>query len=84
MLASMRDAAHRRYVLWCPEVKALHDAIEANKAAAARCKEKVAQVEEAMASTALILNLWIFNFVVYMIGFVELSFCRTCCGLGSM
>ena len=40
-----------------PEVKALHDAMEANKAAAARCKEKVAQVEGAMANTALVLNL---------------------------
>ena len=38
--------------LFIPEVKALHDAIEANKAAAARCKEKVAQVEGAMANTA--------------------------------
>ena len=37
--------------------KALHDAIEANKAAAARCKEKVAQVEGAMANKALVLNL---------------------------
>ena len=44
--------------LFIPVVKALHDAIEANKAAAARCKEKVAQqVEGAMANTALILNL---------------------------
>ena len=43
--------------LFIPEVKALHDAIEANKAAAARRKEKVAQVEEAMANTALVLNL---------------------------
>ena len=40
-----------------PEVKALHDAIEANKAAAARCQEKVAQVEGAMANTALVLNI---------------------------
>ena len=38
--------------LFIPEVKALHDAIEANKAAAARYKEKVAQVEGAMANTA--------------------------------
>ena len=43
--------------LFIPEVKALHDAIEANKAAAARCKEKVAQVGGAMANTALVLNL---------------------------
>ena len=43
--------------LFIAEVKALHDAIEANKAAAARCKEKVAQVEGAMANTALVLNL---------------------------
>ncbi|CAN0247882.1 unnamed protein product [Ascophyllum nodosum] len=40
-----------------PEVKALHDAIETDKAVAARCKEKVAQVEGAMANTALVLNL---------------------------
>ena len=40
-----------------PEIEALHDAIEANKAVAARCKEKVAQVEGAMANTALVLNL---------------------------
>ena len=43
--------------LFIPEVKALHDAIEANKAAAARCKVKVAQVEGAMANAALVLNL---------------------------
>ena len=44
--------------LFIPEVTALYDAIEANKAAAARCKEKVAQVERAMGKTALIvLNL---------------------------
>ena len=43
--------------LFIPEVKALHDAIELNKAAAARCKEEVAQVEGAMAGTALTLNL---------------------------
>ena len=42
--------------LFIPEVKVLHDAIEANKAAAARCKEKVAQVEGAMANTALALT----------------------------
>ena len=42
--------------LFIPEVKALHDAIEANKAAAARCKDKVAQVEGAMANTALVLT----------------------------
>ena len=49
----------RRLGQWVsfPEVKALHDAIEANKAAAARCKEKVAQVEGAMANTAIVLNL---------------------------
>ena len=52
-----------------PEVKALHDAIEANKAAAARCKKKVAQVEGAMANTALVLNLQICSFVVYIIDF---------------
>ena len=43
--------------LFIPEVRALHNAIEANKAAAARCKEKVAQVEGTMANTALVLNL---------------------------
>ena len=42
--------------LFIPEVKALHDAIEANKAAAAWCKEKVAQVEGATANMALVLN----------------------------
>ena len=35
----------------------LYDAIEAYKAAVARCEKKVAQVEEAMANTALVLNL---------------------------
>ena len=41
-----------------PEVKAVNHAIEANRAAAARCKEEVAQVEGAMANTALlVLNL---------------------------
>ena len=67
--------------LFIPEAKALHDAIEATKAEAARCKEKFAQVEGAMANTALLLNLRIFSFVVYIIGCVELSFCRSCCGL---
>ena len=43
--------------LFIPEVKALHEAIEANKAAAAWCKENVAQVEGALANTALVLNL---------------------------
>ena len=44
--------------LFIPEVgKAFHDAIEANKAAAARCKEKVAQVEGAMVNTACVLKL---------------------------
>ena len=51
--------------LFIPEVKTLHDAIEANKAAAARCKEKVAQVEGAMANTALVVNLLMCSFVVY-------------------
>ena len=45
---------NRRFIA---EVKALHDVIEAVKAAAARYKEKVAQVEGAMANTALVLNL---------------------------
>ena len=42
-----------------PEVKALHAAIEANKAAEARCKEKVAQVQGAIivVNTALFLKL---------------------------
>ena len=39
------------------EVKALYVTIEANQAAAARCKEKFAQVEGAMANTALVSNL---------------------------
>ena len=43
--------------LFIPEVNALHDAIEANKAAVARYKEIVAQVEGAMANTALVLNI---------------------------
>ena len=55
--------------LFIPEVKALHDAIEANQAAAARCKEKVAQVEGAMANTTLVLNLQICSFVVYIMDF---------------
>ena len=70
--------------LFIPEVKALQDAIEANKAAAARCKEKVAQVEGAMANTALVLNLQICCFVVYIMDFFELPFCRSCCGRVSM
>ena len=43
--------------LFIPKAKALHDAIEANKAATALCKEKVAQVEGAMANTTFVLNL---------------------------
>ena len=45
--------------LFIPDIKALHDAIEANKAAEARYKEKVAQVEGVIiiANTALALNL---------------------------
>ena len=42
--------------LFIPEVKAFHDAIEANKAAAAQCKDKAAQVEGAMTNTAVVLN----------------------------
>ena len=42
--------------LFIPEVKALHDAIKANKAVVARCKEKVAQAEGTMANMALVLN----------------------------
>ena len=41
--------------LFIKEVKALHDAVEANKAAAARCKEKVTQVEVATADTSVTL-----------------------------
>ena len=43
--------------LYIPEVKALHDAVEANKAAAARCQEKVAQVEAEAAGDAVVLTL---------------------------
>ena len=60
--------------LFIPEVKALHDAMEANKAAAARCKEKVAQEEEAMANTALVLNLLICSFVVYSLDVLNCRF----------
>ena len=67
LISSLRSSispgkVERLMFLWLnraliPEVKALHDAIEGNKAVAARCKEKVAQVEGAMANTALVLNL---------------------------
>ena len=40
--------------LFIPEVKALNDAVVANKAAAARCKEKVMEMEEATAGTPVI------------------------------
>lgn len=43
--------------LFIPEVKALDDAIQANKAAAARCKEKVADIEAATAGDAVVLTL---------------------------
>ena len=61
--------------LFIPEVKALHDAIEANKAAAARCKEKVAQVKGAiMANTALVVNLLICSVVVYSMDVLNCRF----------
>ena len=41
--------------LFVKEVEALHDAVEANKAAAARCKENVTQVEVATADTSVTL-----------------------------
>ena len=48
--------------------------------AGARCKEKVAHVDGAMANTALlVLNLRICSLVVYEC--VELLFFRSCCGL---
>ena len=43
--------------LFIPEVRALNDAVVANKAAAARCKEKVMAMEEATAGTPVILTL---------------------------
>ena len=41
--------------LFIPDVKALNDAVVANKAAAARCKEKVMEIKEATAGTPVIL-----------------------------
>ena len=38
-------------------IKKIYDTIEANKSVAGRCKEKVAQVEGAMAKKTLVLNL---------------------------
>ena len=43
--------------LFIPEVKALNDAVVAYKAAAARCKVKVMEMEEATAGTPVILTL---------------------------
>lgn len=43
--------------LFIPEIKALHDAVTAKKAAADRCKERVAEVEAATAGTPIVLNL---------------------------
>ena len=40
-----------------PEVKALHNAVEANKAAAAQCKTKVVEVEAAAAGAPVTLTL---------------------------
>ena len=42
--------------IFIPEVKALNDAIDANKAAAARCQEKVMEVEMATADTPVVLS----------------------------
>ena len=39
-----------------PEVKALNDAVVANKAAAARCKEKVVEMEERRPQSARLLS----------------------------
>ena len=44
-----------RFVI--PEVKALHNAVEANKAAAAQCKKKVVEMEEAAAGAPVTLTL---------------------------
>ena len=50
--------------LFIPEVKALNDAVIANKAAAARCKEKVMGImEEATAGTSVILALRVSLFI---------------------
>ena len=43
--------------LFIPDIKALHDAVEAKKAAAGRCKERVAQVEAAAAGSTIVLQL---------------------------
>ena len=43
--------------LFIPDIKALHDAVEAKKAAADRCKERVAQVEAAAAGSTIVLQL---------------------------
>ena len=43
--------------LFIPDIKAFHDAVEAKKAAADRCKERVAQVEAAAAGSTIVLQL---------------------------
>ena len=43
--------------LFVPDIKALHDAVEAKKAAADWCKERVAQVEAAAAGSTIVLQL---------------------------
>ena len=43
--------------LFIPDIKALHDAVEAKKAAADRCKERAAQVEAAAAGSTIVLQL---------------------------
>ena len=43
--------------LFIQDIKALHDAVEAKKAAADRCKERVAQVEAAAAGSDIVLQL---------------------------
>ena len=43
--------------LFIPDIKAPHDAVEAKKAAADRCKERVAQVEAAAAGSTIVLQL---------------------------
>ena len=45
--------------LYIPEVKALDEAVRANKAAAARCQEKVAEDEAQAAGDDVVFSLYI-------------------------
>ncbi|CAM9689805.1 unnamed protein product [Pylaiella littoralis] len=72
--------------LFIPEIKALHDAFEAKKAAADRCKERVGQVEAAAAGSTIDLRLLfccvlftVYDHTKYTMGVLKLPFCRRYC-----